>query len=79
MDQFDRQEVYSTNEISKILGFHVSVRFLKARGIEPVADLKKTYAVYWRKRDLPLICNSLAIYLATLANEHMADRVRITI
>ncbi len=58
MNQVNREDVYSTGEISKKLGFGISTKFLK-KIIEPAADVNKSMAVYWWKKDFYLICDGV--------------------
>lgn len=51
----------STSQISKMIGFQVSVDFLKKAGAKPVYEYPQ--GVLWRESDLGRICLLIAIHL----------------
>jgi hypothetical protein len=67
----DNNLVLSTTDVSKMLGFVISVRFLKTCGVSPVEELKT--GTYWRRSDFPLICSAIANRLACVAYGYCED------
>ncbi len=70
MSKVNREDVYTTGEISKKLGFGVSTKFLK-KFIEPAADMKKSMAVYWWKRDFCLICDGVMQHIQSAQTDDL--------
>ena len=60
-------DVISTTEISRKLGFTVSINLLKSAGLSPehVSDR----GAYWRADSFPVICEALKMHLTKLATE----------
>lgn len=59
MSQINRQEVFSTSELSKEIGLSVPVKFLIDCGVTPLAQTNS--AVFWRKSDFPVICHAISM------------------
>lgn len=55
----------STSEVSSMLGFQVSIQYLKECGLSPLSD--HPMRSYWRASDFPLICVAISRHLDRLA------------
>lgn len=63
---FNREEVYSTAELSKKLGLGVSVSFLQECGISPLC--RTSTGTFWRKSDFPIICHAISKAILRLSD-----------
>lgn len=64
--KMQQEPTLSTSEVSKRLGFIVSVTFLKQCGVSPLSEQHP--GVFWRESDMPIICHAIAIYLGKLGS-----------
>lgn len=55
------EPLISTTELSKELGFQVSVAFLEMVGASPMT--RTSQGTYWRRSDIPMIKRAIAKYL----------------
>ncbi len=62
-DFINKEETYSTGQLSHLFGLNFSVKFLMGIGIEPAAHLSGGLAVYWWKRDFQKIRVRLAEHI----------------
>lgn len=60
------EPVLTTSDVSRRLGFGVSVTFLKSCGLSPM--LEHGTGTFWRANDLPLICVAIARHCQKLAD-----------
>jgi hypothetical protein len=62
-------QTVSTTEICKLIGFNVSISFIKSMGVEPCYETG--VGVYWSKVDVPVICLAMAQHLLSVAKKEI--------
>lgn len=59
------ENALSTIEVSKKLGFSVSIAFLKECGASPLHETH--IGCYWRTKDFPIICHAISKHLESIS------------
>lgn len=63
--KMQQEKTLSTSDVCGMLGFNVSVKFLKACGVSPLSEQHP--GVFWRASDMPIIRLAIARQLEKAA------------